>query len=219
MVLGGCLSLSDRRLRVGVPARRAAPVAPPCNPPNKSISMSAVTRHRLLLLLPLAVFLILGGYFALGLTKDPSKLPSMLIDKPAPTFALPGLSAGEKGLSNADLTGKVQLINVFASWCAPCRVEHPLLMRLAKEDGVTIHGINYKDKPEAAQAFLDQMGNPFTAIGADKDGRVAIDFGVYGVPETYVIDKQGRVRYRHVGPLMPFDVEETILPMIRELSK
>ena len=181
--------------------------------------MSAVTRHRLLLLLPLAVFLILGGYFALGLTRDPSKLPSMLIDKPAPTFALPGLSEGEKGLSNADLTGKVQLINVFASWCAPCRVEHPLLMRLAKEEGVTIHAINYKDKPEAAQTFLAQMGNPYTSIGADKDGRVAIDFGVYGVPETYVIDKQGRVRYRHVGPLMPFDVEETILPMIKELSK
>ncbi|MFY8093954.1 MAG: DsbE family thiol:disulfide interchange protein [Niveispirillum sp.] len=181
--------------------------------------MSAVTRHRLLLLLPLTVFLILGGYFALGLTRDPSKLPSMLIDKPAPSFALPGLSEGEKGLSNADLLGKVQLVNVFASWCAPCRVEHPLLMRLAKEQGVTIHAINYKDKPDAAQAFLAQMGNPYTSIGADKDGRVAIDFGVYGVPETYVIDKQGRVRYRHVGPLMPFDVEETILPMIRELSK
>ncbi len=181
--------------------------------------MSTVTRHRLLLLLPLAVFLILGGYFALGLTRDPSKLPSMLIDKPAPTFSLPGLTEGEPGLSNADLTGKVRLLNVFASWCAPCRVEHPLLMRLAREEGVTIHAINYKDKPEAAKAFLDQMGNPFTAIGADKDGRVAIDFGVYGVPETYVIDKDGRVRYRHVGPLMPFDLEEKILPMIRELSK
>lgn len=181
--------------------------------------MSPVTRHRLLLLLPLAVFLILGGYFALGLTRDPSKLPSMLIDKPAPTFTLPGLSEGEPGLSNADLVGKVRLLNVFASWCAPCRIEHPLLMRLAREEGVTIHAINYKDKPEAARAFLDQMGNPFTAIGADRDGRVAIDFGVYGVPETYIIDKDGRVRYRHVGPLMPFDLEEKILPMIRELSK
>lgn len=181
--------------------------------------MSTATRHRLLLLLPLLVFLILGGYFALGLTKDPSKLPSMLIDKPVPTFTLPGLTEGEPGLASTDLTGKVRLVNVFASWCAPCRVEHPLLMRLAKEEGITIHGINYKDKPEAAKAFLDQMGNPFTSIGSDRDGRVGIDFGVYGVPETYVIDKAGRVRYRHVGPLMPFDLDEKILPMIRELSK
>lgn len=181
--------------------------------------MSAATRHRLLLLLPLLVFLILGGYFALGLTKDPSKLPSMLIDKPVPTFTLPGLAQGDPGLASAELTGKVRLVNVFASWCAPCRVEHPLLMRLAKEEGITIHGINYKDKPEAAKAFLDQMGNPFTSIGSDRDGRVGIDFGVYGVPETYVIDKAGRVRYRHVGPLMPFDLDEKILPMIRELSK
>lgn len=181
--------------------------------------MNAATRHRLLLLLPLLVFLILGGYFALGLTKDPSKLPSMLIDKPVPTFTLPGLAEGDPGLTSTELTGKVRLVNVFASWCAPCRVEHPLLMRLAKEEGIILHGINYKDKPEAAKAFLDQMGNPFTSIGSDRDGRVAIDFGVYGVPETYVIDKAGRVRYRHVGPLMPFDLDEKILPMIRELSK
>ncbi|MFV3075071.1 DsbE family thiol:disulfide interchange protein [Niveispirillum fermenti] len=181
--------------------------------------MSAATRHRLLLLLPLAVFLVLGGYFALGLTRDPSKLPSVLIDKPVPVFALPGVTEGGPGLASTDLTGQVRLVNIFASWCAPCRVEHPLLMRLAKEKGVAIHGINYKDKPEAARTFLAQLGDPYVSVGADRDGRVAIDFGVYGVPETYVIDRQGRIRHRHVGPLMPHDLEETILPLVRELSR
>lgn len=181
--------------------------------------MTQTTRHRLFLLLPLVLFLVLGVYFAIGLTRDPSKLPSMLIDKPVPVFTLTGLNAGEPGLASTDLVGKVRLVNVFASWCAPCRIEHPLLMRLAREEGVTLHGLNYKDKPEAAGTFLSMLGNPYTTVGADKDGRVSIDFGVYGVPETYVIDAQGRVRYRHVGPLMPHDLEEVLLPMIRELSK
>ena len=136
-----------------------------------------------------------------------------------PTFTLSGLGDGEPGLASTDLTGKVRLVNVFASWCAPCQAEHPVLMRLAKEDGITIHGIDYKDNPAAAQQLLSRLGNPYTSIGADKDGRVAIDFGVYGVPETYVIDKTGRVRYRHVGPLQPFDLDEKILPLIKELSK
>lgn len=180
--------------------------------------MSPVTKHRLLLLLPLLLFAGLGVAFAIGLTGDPSKLPSNMIDKPVPEFALAGIDGGP-GLASTDLKGQVRLVNVFASWCAPCRVEHPLLMRLAREEGVTIHGLNYKDKQEAATLFLDKLGDPYTSIGADKDGRVAIDFGVYGVPETYVIDKDGRIRYRHVGPLMAYDLEQVILPMLRELSK
>lgn len=174
---------------------------------------------RLLLLLPLILFLGLVGYFAVGLRHDPSVLPSAMIDKPAPDFALGPVLDGVPGLSSQDLKGQVSLVNVFASWCAPCRVEHPLLTRLAREQGIAINAIAYKDKPEATRTFLAQMGNPFSRIGMDQDGRVAIDWGVYGVPETYVIDRQGRIRYRHVGPLMPRDVEEKILPMIRELSK
>lgn len=174
---------------------------------------------RLLLLLPLILFLGLVGYFAVGLRHDPSVLPSAMIDKPAPDFALGPVLDGVPGLSSQDLKGQVSLVNVFASWCAPCRVEHPLLTRLAREQGIAINAIAYKDKPEATRTFLAQMGNPFSRIGMDQDGRVAIDWGVYGVPETYVIDRQGRIRYRHVGPLMPREVEEKILPMIRELSK
>lgn len=174
---------------------------------------------RLLLLLPLVLFMGLVTYFAVGLTKDPSKLPSAMIDKPVPEFDLPPLAAGRPALASGDLKGGVSLVNVFASWCAPCQVEHPVLMRLAKEEGVTIHGIAYKDKPEATQAFLNKLGDPFTRIGRDQDGRTAINWGVYGVPETYVVDRDGHIRYRHVGPLMPRDVEEKILPMLRELSK
>lgn len=175
--------------------------------------------NRLVLALPLVLFLGLAGWFALGLTRDPSVLPSNMIDKPVPAFDLPPVADSLPGLKAADLTGKAQLVNIFASWCAPCRVEHPVLMRLAEELKVPLVGIAYKDKPEATRAFLDQLGNPFSAVGQDRDGRVGIDFGVYGVPETYVVDRDGRIRYRHVGPLMPADVEEKILPLMRELSK
>lgn len=175
--------------------------------------------NRLILFVPLALFLVLVGYFAIGLTKDPSKLPSAMIDQPAPQFDLPPVAEGGQGLATADLKGGVQLVNVYASWCAPCRIEHPLLMRMAQEEGVTIHGIAYKDKPVDSQRFLSLLGNPYDRIGLDLDGRVGIDWGVYGVPETYVVDREGRIRYRHVGPLMPADVENKILPMVRELSK
>lgn len=175
--------------------------------------------NRLVLALPLLLFLGLAGWFALGLTRDPSVLPSNMIDKPVPAFDLPPVADSLPGLKAADLKGKAQLVNIFASWCAPCRVEHPVLMRLAGELKVPLVGIAYKDKPEATRAFLDQLGNPFSAVGQDRDGRVGIDFGVYGVPETYVVDRDGRIRYRHVGPLMPADVEEKILPLMRELSK
>jgi cytochrome c biogenesis protein CcmG/thiol:disulfide interchange protein DsbE len=174
--------------------------------------------RRLIYILPLALFVVLAGYFVVGLTRDPSIVPSALIDKPVPDFTLPALLKDGKGLATADLKGKVTLVNVFASWCVPCRIEHPLLMRLAHEQGVTVHGINYKDKPEDAVRWLNQGGNPYAAIGADQDGRVSIDWGVYGVPETYVVDPQGRIRYKVVGPLMPEEVQKTILPLIKELQ-
>ena len=174
--------------------------------------------RRLIYILPLVLFVVLAGYFAVGLTRDPAVVPSALIDKPVPEFALPPLLNDGRGLATSDLKGQVQLVNVFASWCVPCRVEHPVLMRLAREQGVTVKAINYKDKPEDAVRWLNQGGNPYAAIGADQDGRVSIDWGVYGVPETYVIDAEGRIRYKVVGPVMPDEVERTILPLIKELQ-
>lgn len=174
---------------------------------------------RLLFALPVLIFLGVGIGLAVGLTRDPQKLPSALIDDPVPTFDLPPLRQDDKaGLSSTDLEGAGPvLVNVFASWCVPCRAEHPLLMALA-EDGVTIHGIDYKDPPSQARSWLAELGDPFEQIGADQDGRVGIDWGVYGVPETFIVDGDGRIRHKHVGPLMPRDVDETIRPLLEELS-
>ncbi len=175
--------------------------------------------RRLVYLLPLALFAVLVGYFAVGLTLDPKRIPSALIDRPAPEFSLPALPGASNGLSTADLKGGgVKLVNVFASWCAPCKIEHPLLMRMAKEKGITIYGINQKDKPEDVRAWLARDGDPYRRIGADKEGRASIEWGVYGVPETFVVDGEGRIRYKHVGPIMPRDLEEKILPIIQELQ-
>ena len=175
--------------------------------------------RRLIFLLPLALFAVLVAWFAVGLTRDPSKVPSALIDRPAPDFALPALRDDGLGLASADLKGGgAKLVNVFASWCAPCRIEHPQLMAMAKTGGVTLHGIAYKDKPEDSRRFLEVLGDPFARVGVDRDGRTAIDWGVYGVPETYVVDAEGRIRYRHVGPIMPQDMEK-MMGMVRELSR
>ncbi len=176
-------------------------------------------RLPLLFLLPLALFALVGVFLGIGLTRDPSTLPSALIGKPAPEFALPPLPGreGEGGLSRADLGGQPVLVNVFASWCVPCRIEHPVVARLA-ERGVTVHGINYKDRPEDALAWLEELGDPFRRVGMDRDGRVGIEWGVYGVPETFVLDREGRIAYRHVGPLQPRDVEEKILPLLEKLK-
>lgn len=174
---------------------------------------------RLVFLAPLVLFLVVAVYFAIGLTRDPRAIPSALIDRPVPDFALPPVEGAERGLETADLKGAVQLVNVWASWCIPCRVEHPVLMRLARERGVPIHGINYKDAPADAAAYLREHGNPYAGLGADRDGRAGIEWGVYGVPETYVVDREGRIRYRHVGPIMPQDLEATILPILRELDR
>ena len=173
--------------------------------------------RRLVYILPVLLFVVLAGYFFLGLQRDPSLLPSALIDKPAPAFALPGLGA-RPGIASADLAGKVVLVNFFASWCAPCRVEHPLLMRLAEEGKVTLWGIDYKDKPEDATRLLAQLGDPYGRIGVDESGRAAIDFGVYGVPETYVVDKQGRIRYRQVGPISAETWDRVLLPLVKQLG-
>jgi cytochrome c biogenesis protein CcmG, thiol:disulfide interchange protein DsbE len=172
--------------------------------------------RRLLYLIPVLVFAAVGIGLAVGLTRDPSTLPSALIDRPVPQFELPALDGGE-GLSSADLKGRVSLVNVFASWCVPCRVEHPVLMRLA-EEGVPIFGINYKDPPDKAKAWLAELGNPFEKIGADRNGRVGIEWGVYGVPETFVVDAQGRIRHRHVGPIQARDLEKTLRPILAELQ-
>ncbi len=179
-----------------------------------------MTARRLLFLLPVLLFAIVGVGLAVGLTRDPEVLPSVLIGKDVPEFELPPLAGRDgPGLSTADLKGGgPSLVNVFASWCVPCRVEHPLFMRLA-EQGVTIYGINYKDPPEKAAQWLADLGDPYARIGADQNGRVAIDWGVYGIPETFVIDAQGRIRHKHVGPLQAHDLDQTILPMLAELAQ
>lgn len=175
---------------------------------------------RLVYLLPLLVFAGLAVYLWQGLGRDPGKLPSALIDKPAPAFDLPPLEGRMPSdpLATRHLaTGKPQLVNFFASWCGPCQVEHPILNALAREHNVIVQGINYKDRPEQARAFLRRLGDTYDRIGEDKDGRVAIDFGVYGIPETFVIDGQGRVRYRHPGPLDP-PTAEKVLALLEALQ-
>jgi cytochrome c biogenesis protein CcmG/thiol:disulfide interchange protein DsbE len=179
-------------------------------------------RRRLptLALLPLIAFGGLAVLFLVGLFGDPSKVPSALIGKEVPRFSLPPLEGATRdgkpvpGLSDADLrSGGVTLVNVWGSWCVPCRDEHPLLLALAQE-GVRIVGINYKDEPENALRFLGALGTPFAAIGSDRAGRATLDWGVYGVPETFVVDNEGRIRYKHIGPLTPSAVETVLRPQM-----
>jgi cytochrome c biogenesis protein CcmG/thiol:disulfide interchange protein DsbE len=175
--------------------------------------------RRVLFLLPLVLFLVLVGYFALALRPgyDPQTLPSAMIDKEAPQFDLAGLNG--EGLSRDGLKGGPVLINFFASWCVPCRVEQPVLMRLANREHVPLYGIDYKDLPEDATKLLAQFGDPYRRIGLDPDGHVGLDFGVYGVPETYVLDSTGRIRKRFVGPLTAEEVENELLPLLKALNK
>ena len=170
-------------------------------------------------LVPLAVFLVVGVFLAIGLTLNPREIPSPLIGKPVPEFSLPPVQGRTLGLSSADLKGEVSLVNVFASWCVACRAEHPLLTELKQKGVVPIHGLNYKDRPEDAEKWLDELGDPYTRTGADINGRVAIDWGVYGVPETFVIDRNGRIAHKVIGPLTPQMLQDTVLPLIRELRK
>ncbi|MCX7375829.1 MAG: DsbE family thiol:disulfide interchange protein [Alphaproteobacteria bacterium] len=175
--------------------------------------------RRLVFLVPLALFLGLAGWFAAALFsgRDPRELPSALIDKPAPDFDLPSLAEGR--LSSQSLRGQVTVVNFFASWCAPCRVEHPILLRMARQEKIRVIGIAYKDRPEDSRRFLAELGDPFLTTGIDRDGRTGIDFGLYGVPETYVIDKQGRIRKRIVGPVTPALLDRELLPLLRALER
>ena len=176
-------------------------------------------RPRLAGYIPLLVFFVMVVFFAIGLTLTPRDVPSPLIGKPVPEFSLPPVKGRTLGLASADLRGQVSLVNVFASWCVACREEHPILMELGRKGTVAIHGLNYKDKPDDAQAWLDQLGDPYTRTGADISGRVAIDWGVYGVPETFVIDRDGRIAHKHIGAITPEALRKTIMPIIDKLQK
>jgi len=167
-------------------------------------------------LTPLVLFLALAALLYRGLALNPREVPSPLIGKPAPEFTLPELKDAGKQLSHSDFQGKVSLLNVWATWCVSCRAEHPLLMQLARQ-GVTIYGLDYKDNREDAQRWLSRFGDPYVANAFDADGRVGIDWGVYGTPETFVIDQQGIIRHKHIGPLTEDAIQREILPLIQQL--
>lgn len=169
-------------------------------------------------LIPLALFLVLAGFLAVGLNLNPREVPSPLIGKPAPAFELSRLDAPDQKLKRDDLLGRVWVLNVWASWCAPCREEHPLLVDFARRKIAPVYGLNYKDTRPAGMGFLTQLGNPYEASLFDGDGRVGIDYGVYGVPETFVVDKQGTIRFKHVGPLTPEVLDRKIVPLLKELN-
>ncbi len=179
----------------------------------------SATRRRLHLALPAVGFMGLAGVFALGLNRDPSKLPSMFIGQKVPEFNLPPVKGRTLGLASSNLVGEVSLVNVFASWCVACRAEHPIFMRLSQDKTVPIHGINYKDAPDDAAMWLNTMGDPYTRTGADIDGRVAINWGVYGVPETFVVGADGIIAYKHIGAVTPEALSTTILPTVERLRK
>ncbi|EFO32673.1 thiol:disulfide interchange protein CycY [Roseibium sp. TrichSKD4] len=194
------------------------------DPAEQLSSASKPQRRRIpiLVLLPVIIFAALAALFLFQLTmgNDPSKIPSVLIGRPAPDASLPAVEglAPEgvqlEGFSKADMIGKVSIVNVFASWCGPCRREHPLLEELAKQDGFQMIGINYKDKPENARRFLGSLGNPYDRVGSDPNGRAAIDWGVYGIPETFIVDATGTIRYKYIGPLSPTSYRDEFLPQL-----
>ena len=170
-------------------------------------------------LIPLAVFVVLVAFLGIGLGLNPREIPSPLIDKPAPAFELVRLHEPDKMFARKDMLGTVWLLNVWASWCVSCREEHPVLIELAKSDVVPVYGLNYKDKRNDALAWLKQFGDPYTVSIVDGDGRVGIDYGVYGVPETFVIDKAGMIRYKQIGPVTPQALKDKILPLVRQLQQ
>lgn len=174
--------------------------------------------NRAFLFLPLAVFIGLVGYFAIGLTRNPSEIRSVLIDKPLPAIDLPVPDRTDIRFDNSQFQGKVSLLNIFASWCIACRVEHPVLLRLASEKAVPIYGLAWKDKPEEMKAWIAELGDPYTLIGEDAKGRTAIDLGVTGAPETFVIDRKGRIRYKFVGPIDDYAWENTLKPLVKLLE-
>jgi cytochrome c biogenesis protein CcmG/thiol:disulfide interchange protein DsbE len=169
-------------------------------------------------LIPLVVFVLMAGFLAVGLRLNPREVPSPLINKPAPAFNLPLLNDPALKVTAEQMKGQVWVLNVFASWCTPCLAEHPYVTQLAKQPGIKLVGLNYKDRPEDAKGWLRKHGDPYTTIVVDADGRVGIDYGVYGVPETFVIDKQGVIRHKQIGPITPEALKDDILPMLAKLN-
>ncbi len=170
-------------------------------------------------LIPLFAFMVLAAFLLVGLTLNPRQVPSPLIDKPAPKFRLNQLHEPDRIMSSDDNLGKVWMLNVWASWCVACRDEHPLLVQLAKSGIVPIYGLNYKDERSTALQWLKRYGDPYAISIVDTDGKVGIDYGVYGVPETYVIDKNGIIRHKQIGPVTVESLERTIIPLIKELQQ
>jgi cytochrome c biogenesis protein CcmG/thiol:disulfide interchange protein DsbE len=177
--------------------------------------MMASTRF----LIPLGIFIAVAAFLFKGLSLNPKEVPSPLIGKAAPEFSLPMLNNFETRFANSDMSGKVWLLNVFASWCGPCLDEHPVIVNFARSDTAPILGFNYKDRPQAAAQWLDRHGDPYSQVVVDIDGRIGLDYGVYGVPETFLIDRAGIIRYKKIGPLTQADVVEDILPLIEELNR
>lgn len=175
------------------------------------------TTSRLKLFLPLAIFVVMAGFFWRGLSLDPTAMPSALIDKPMPEFSLPTVKSEQRIITQNDLKGKVSLLNVWATWCVSCRVEHPFLVTLA-EDGVPIVGVNYKDDVVAAQQWLRDLADPYLYSVVDADGRLGIDLGVFGAPETYILDKNGVIRFKHVGVVNEKIWKEQLLPIYKQLQ-
>ena len=167
--------------------------------------------------IPLGVFILMVGLLGYGLNLDPKKVPSPLIDKPVPTFSLARLHAPQQQISNNELLGEVWVLNVWASWCVACRAEHEFVTRLAQMNLTKVIGLNYKDKPDDAKNWLRQWGDPYSASLMDEDGRVGIDWGVYGVPETFIVDKKGVIRYKFIGPINQGTLDSEIVPLLREL--
>ena len=169
-------------------------------------------------LVPMGILLVLLYFLRAGLSLNPKEVPSPLIGKSAPAFSLPRLDQPEQRISRDDMRGQVWMLNVWASWCVACRQEHPLLVQYAKQSQVPIYGLNYKDGRAAGMQWLADFGNPYAASVSDRDGRVGIDFGVYGVPETFVIDREGVIRYKQIGPLTPEVLRDTIEPLLKQLN-
>ena len=170
-------------------------------------------------IIPLALFMGVAITLAVGLTLKPGDIPSALLDRPVPEFDLPAVMGRPRGLASDELKGEVRLVNFFASWCVACRAEHPLLNRLTEDGVVPVYGVNYKDKPEDARAWLDRLGDPYVRSGADIPGRVGINWGVYGLPETFIVDQSGRIVYKHIGAIDAEALENTILPIIVKLRQ
>jgi cytochrome c biogenesis protein CcmG/thiol:disulfide interchange protein DsbE len=170
-------------------------------------------------LIPLVLFLALVAFLAIGLGRDPREVPSPLINKPAPNFRLVQLKDPSRSFSSEEMRGKVWLLNVWASWCVACRDEHPMLLELARQNAVPIYGLNYKDKPTDAISWLNELGDPYVLSVSDLDGRVGIDYGVYGAPETFLIDRNGTIRFKRIGPITPEVWTKEMAPLVAELNK